>query len=88
MKRARLTTLSLGYVEDHSMSVKLGRGVTVYRPRGVVLERGGDELACRFRRVNIADARLGVPLQFLKCYARAFAMRQANARIAANKRCE
>ena len=67
------------------VSVKLRRGVAVHRPGSVVLERGRNELARRLRRVNIADARLRVPLQFAKCDANAFAVRLPHALIATDK---
>jgi hypothetical protein len=41
-----------------------------------VLKGGGNELGRRLRRVDIADTRLRIPLQFAKCYANTFAVRR------------
>jgi hypothetical protein len=46
--------------------VELGRGVTVHRAGGVVLELGGDELPGGFGRMVAADAGLCVSLQFVQ----------------------
>ncbi len=60
------TVLALGHIEDHGMGVKLRRRIAIDGPRRVVLEGGGDEFACCLRRMDIADARLRVSLQFPK----------------------
>ena len=68
------------------MGVELRRGVAVYRPGGVVLEGRGDEFACRLRRVDVADPRLGVPSPTRTGrHADAFPMRLSHTLIAADK---
>jgi hypothetical protein len=54
------TVLALGHVENHGVSMKLGRGIAIDGPRGVVLESGGDEFSGRLRGMDIADPRLRV----------------------------
>src|SRR5207253_1737156 len=63
------TVLALGHVEDHGMSMKLGRRVAIDGPRGVVLESGGDKFSGRLRGMDIADPRLRVSFKLLKCRA-------------------
>ena len=70
------------------MGMELRRGVAVNRPRGVVLEGRGNEFARRLRRMDIADARLRVPLQLVKRHADTLPMRLPHAVIAAHKRGE
>jgi hypothetical protein len=62
LKRPRLAVLTLGHIENDHMSVKLWRGIPVYRAGSVMLEGGGNELGRRLRRVDIADSRLRIPL--------------------------
>ena len=80
-----MAVVALGDVEDHSMGVKLRRGVTVHRAGGVVLEGSRNEFAGRLRRVNIADAGLRVLLQLVERHADALPMRLSYALIAAHK---
>src|ERR1700678_2009806 len=63
------TVLALGHVEDHGMSMKLGRRITIDGPRGVVLESGGDKFSGGLRGMDIADPRLRVSFNLLKCRA-------------------
>src|SRR5260370_32367159 len=72
LKSARLAVLALGHIENDGMSVKLRRSIAIHRAGSVMLEGGGDKLGCRLWRVDIADARLRIPLQFAKCYADTF----------------
>src|SRR5258705_9192827 len=71
---ACLAVLSLRNVENHSVGVKLWCRISVNRPRRIMLEGRCDELACRFRRMNIADPSLCVALQFMQCDTHTFAM--------------
>jgi len=59
--RLKKAVLTLGHVEDHRMCVELRSGVSVNRPRRVVLERGRDKFPSRFRSMDIADACLREP---------------------------
>jgi hypothetical protein len=68
------TVLALGHVEDHGVSMKLGRSIAIDGPRGIVLKGGGDEFAGRLRGMDIADPRLRVSFKFLKCRAYALPM--------------
>jgi len=88
LKSTRLAVLTLSQVEDHRMRVKLRSGVAVHRPRGIVLKRGSDEFPGRFGRMNIADARLRVPLEFLKGNANTFPVCLSHTDIATYKSCE
>ena len=85
MQCSCLSIVPLGHIEDDRVSVKLGRGIAVYGPRGVMLEGSSDELPRCLRSMNISDARLGIPFQFLQRNANAFTMRFAHAIIAAYK---
>src|SRR5208283_3657398 len=82
------TVLALGHVEDHGMSMKLGRSIAIDGPRGVVLESGGDEFSGRLRGMDIADPRLRVSFKLLKCRANALPMSLPHPIIAAYERCE
>jgi hypothetical protein len=66
--------------------VKLRRGIAIHGTRRIVLERSCKELARRFRRMNIADTRLCVPLQFVQSNTHTFTMCFPHAKIAINKR--
>src|SRR5208337_2509493 len=88
LKRPRLAVLTLGHIENDRMSMKLWRGIPIYRTGSVVLKGGGNELGRRFRRVDIADTRLCIPLQFAKCHADTFTVRLPHTLIAADKRGE
>ncbi len=68
--------------------MKLRRSVAIHRTGSVMFEGGSNELACRLGRVDIADARLRVPLQFAKCYADALTVGHTNTLVAAHQRCE
>src|SRR5271169_3830623 len=67
------------------MSMKLGRGIAIYGPRGIVLESGGDEFAGRLRGMHIADPRLRVSFKLLKCRAYTLAMGFPHPIIAAHE---
>ncbi len=68
------------------MGVQLGSGVALDRPRRVVLEGRGGEFACGLRRADVADPRLGVPLQLAQGYPNTLAMRFPHPLVAAYKR--
>ena len=80
--------LALGHVEDHGMSMKLGRRVAIDGPGGVVLESGGDKFSGRFRGMDIADPRLRVSFKLLKRRAYTLPMGFPHPLIAAHKRGE
>jgi hypothetical protein len=80
------TVLALGHVEDHGMSMKLGRSIAIDGPRGVVLEGGGDEFSARLRGMDIADPRLRVSFKLLKCRAYTLPMGFPHPIIAAHER--
>ncbi len=63
------TVLALGHVENHGVSMKLGRSIAIDGPRGVVLESGGDKFSGCLRGMDIADPRLRVSFELLKCRA-------------------
>src|ERR1035441_9483198 len=63
LEGAGLAVLPLGDVENHRMGVELGRCVASDWPGRVVLEGRGGKLARRLRRADVADSRLGIPLQ-------------------------
>ena len=86
LKRPRLAALAFGHIENDGMSMKLRRSIPIHRAGSVMLEGGGNELGRRLRRVDIADPRLRVPLQFAKCDANTFPVRLAHTLIAAPKR--
>jgi hypothetical protein len=88
LQRPRLAVLALGHVENDGMSMKLRRSIAIHRAGSVMLEGGGDKIGCRLWRVDIADARLRVPLQFAECYANTLTVRQAHTLVAAHKRGE
>ena len=80
LKRPRLAVLALGHIENDGMSMKLRCSVAIHRAGGVMLEGGGNELGRRLGRVDIADARLRIPLQFAKRDADTFAVRLTDTR--------
>src|SRR5260370_3427132 len=88
LKRPRLAVLTLGHIENDGMSMKLWCGIPIYRAGSVVLKGGGNELGRRLGRVDIADPRLRIPLQFAKCRADTLTVRLAHPLIAAHKRGE
>src|SRR5208337_856167 len=88
LKRPRLAVLALGQIENDGMRMKLWCGIPIHRAGSIVLEGGGDELGRRLRRVNIADTRLRIPLQFAKRYTDALTVRLAHPLIAAHKRAQ
>ena len=67
------------------MGVELRGGVALHRSRCVVLEGGGHEFPSGLRRMDIADARLRVPLQFPQSDTHAFAVRHSYPIIASYK---
>src|SRR5208282_652270 len=79
------TVLALGHVEDHGMSMKLGRSIAIDGPRGVVLESGGDEFSGRLRSMDIADPRLRVSFKLLECDANTFPVGFTHPIIAAHE---
>ena len=85
LKSARLAIVPLGHIENDRVSMKLRRGIAIHRTSGVMLEGRGDELARRLRRMDVADARLGIPLQFIQRYANTFAVRLTYTIIATHK---
>ena len=58
-----MSVVAFGDIEDHSMGVELRCGVAVYRTGGVVLKGSRNEFACRLRRVDVANPRLGIAFQ-------------------------
>jgi len=68
------------------MGMKLGRSIAIDGPRGVVLEGGGDEFSGRLRGMDIADPRLRVSFELLKCRAYTLPMGFPHPIIAAHKR--
>jgi len=85
LKRARLAVLTLRHVEDDRVRVKLGCCVAIHGASSIVLEGRGDEFSGCLRRMDVADAGLGIPLQFSECDADTFAVRVADAVIATHK---
>src|SRR5260370_8067797 len=69
LKRPRFAALAFGHIENDGMSMKLRRSIPIHRAGSVMLEAGGNDLGRRLLRVNIADARLPIPLQFATCRA-------------------
>jgi len=59
------------------MGVELGRGVAFNRAGRVMLEGRGGKLARRFRCADIADSRLGIPLQLGQGRANALPVRHS-----------
>jgi hypothetical protein len=86
LKSAKAPILPLGHIEDDGVSVELGSGVTVYRPRGVMLELRGDELACCLSRVVAAHAGLRVSLQLIQGCVDGLTVRLSHMVVAADKR--
>ncbi len=82
---ASLAVVALSHVKDDSMSVKLGCGVTVHGPGGIVLEFSRNEFASRLGWMIAADASLGVAFEFVQSNAHALAMGFAHAKIAADQ---
>src|ERR1035438_6209456 len=85
LKRPRLAVLTFGQIENDSMRMKLRCGIPVHWTGSVMLEGGGNELGCRLRRVDIADARLRIPLQLFKRDAHTFAVCHTHTLIAAHQ---
>src|ERR1035441_7611590 len=67
------------------MSMKLGRGIAMNGPRGVVLESGSDKFAGRLRGMDIADPRLGVLLKLSNRHSDTLPMGLPHPLIAAHK---
>src|SRR5580658_760164 len=88
LQRPRLAVLALCHIENNGMSMKLRRSIAIHRAGSVMLEGGGDELGRRLGRVDVADPRLRIPLQFAKRDADTFAVRHTDTHIAAHKRGE
>lgn len=70
------------------MGMELGRGVSVDRPGGVMLELCNQKSARRFRGMVAANTSLGVALQLLKRCRNGIAMSVADPVIAADERRE
>ena len=85
LQRARLSILSFGHIEDHSVSVKLWCSIAVYGTCGVMLKRSGSKLTGCLWRMNVTNASLCVSFQLLQCHADAFAVRFTHAIIATHK---
>ncbi len=68
--------------------MKLRRSIAIHRAGSVMLEGGGNELGRRLWRVDIADTRLRIPLQFAKRYADTLTVRLAHTLVAAHQRGE
>ncbi len=66
LNRACRAVCPLRHIEDHGVSMELGRGVAVHRAGGVMFKLRGDELAGGLGGVVAAETRLGVPLQLRK----------------------
>ena len=66
LQRMRVAVLTLGYVEDNDVRVKLRRGITIDRTGGIVLEGRRNELARLLRLPDVAHPRLGVPLKLVE----------------------
>src|ERR1700677_278 len=88
LQRSRLAILTRGQIENDGMGMKLRRSVAIHRAGSVMLEGGGNELAGRLGRVDIADTRLRIPFQFTKRYADTLTVRHTHAFIATDKRGE
>ena len=82
----RLAVLAHSHVEDHCVCVKLWCCITIDRPCRIVFKRRRKKLTCILRRMNIADARLCVSLQFSKRDTHALTMCIPHANITAHKR--
>ena len=67
------------------MGVELGRGVAFNRAGRVVLEGRGGKLPRRLRRADVANSRLGVPLQLGHGRANALPVRHSYPVVAADK---
>src|ERR1700761_8398004 len=64
-----LIVLALCHIEDHSVRMKLRSSITINRASRIVLKGGSNEFSSRLRRMNIANARLRIALQFVQRYA-------------------
>ena len=80
------TVLALRHVEDHGMSMELGRSIAIDGPRSIVLESGGEKFSGRLRGMNIADPRLRVSFKLLKRRAYTLPMGFPHPIVAAHKR--
>jgi hypothetical protein len=67
------------------MGVELGRGVAFDGAGRVMLEGRGGKLARSLRRADIADSRLGIPLQFGQGRANALPVRHSYPVVAADQ---
>jgi hypothetical protein len=85
LEGAGLAVLPLGYVENHGMGVELGRGVAFNRAGRVVLEGRGGKLPRRLRRADVANSRLGIPLQLGHGRANALPVRHSYPVVAADQ---
>ena len=76
---------ALGHIEDDGMGMELRSGVAIDRPRRVMLELGGNELAGGLGGIVAADPRLSVSLQLRERDSHGFPVGLANAVIAADQ---
>jgi hypothetical protein len=82
LQGASLAVLGLRDIEKDDARMQLRRGITIQRPRAVVLELGGDPLARSLGRKIAAEACLHISLQFAQCHSNAFAMSFSNSVVA------
>src|ERR1700679_760873 len=85
LESAGLAVFALCHIEDNGVGVKLRRGIAIDRTSGVMLEGSGDELAGCLRCMDVANAGLGIPLQFAESNADALAVRLAHTIISSDK---
>src|SRR5665213_4337067 len=64
LNRASGAITALRHIEDHGMGMELGRGISVDRASGVMLELCNDELAGGLGGIVAADPRLRVPVSY------------------------
>jgi integrase len=85
LQGARLSVVTLGHIENDRVRMKLRRSIAVHGTSGVMLKGSGDELVRRLRRMDVTDARLCIPLQFMQRHANTFTVRLAHALISTHK---
>ena len=77
--------VTLGNIEDDSMSVELWCSVAFDGPCGVMLEGRSHKLARGFRCMDVADPCLRVAFQLTQRHAHAFTVRFSNTIITTHK---
>jgi len=85
LQRARLPVVPLRHVENHGMCVQLRCRVSVYWPRGVVLECSCDKLSGCFRGMYVSDACLRVAFELCQRRTHALPVCHSNPFVAAHK---